>query len=190
MSPLRRKQKVTYNVPGHAHFLTYSCFQGLPLLSKDRSRQWVVDVLQQAREKFDFELWAYVIMPEHVHLLIRPRQEQYEMARILAALKRPVAARAKAFLIARNHASWLERLTVREGKDVVFRFWQAGGGHDRNLWNDRPLEEVIEYIHANPVRRGLVERPIDWYWSSARFWAGDTSGPLMLDPLPVGLHGP
>lgn len=58
MSPLWRKQKVTYNVPGHAHFLTYSCFQGLPLLSKDRSRQWVVDVLQQAREKFDFELQA------------------------------------------------------------------------------------------------------------------------------------
>jgi putative transposase len=184
-----RKKKVTYNIPGHVHFLTYSCFQRLPLLSRDRSRNWVANAVQEARTKLDFDLWAYVIMPEHVHLLIRPRQEQYRMERILAALKRPVSSRAKAYLLATGNRAWLERLTVREGQEVVFRFWQTGGGYDRNLWNDRPIQEVIDYIHANPVRRGLVSRPTDWIWSSARFWAGDLSGSLMMDPLTVGGHG-
>jgi putative transposase len=189
MSTPHRKKKVTYDIPGHAHFLTYSCFQQLALLSRDRSRGWVVNAVQEARSKFDFDLWAYVIMPEHVHLLIRPRQEQYQMKRILAALKRPVSAQAKAYLRATGNTAWLAKLTVKEGEEMVFRFWQAGGGYDHNLWNDRPILEVIDYIHANPVRRGLVARPTDWFWSSARFYAGDLSGPLMMDPLEVGGHG-
>jgi putative transposase len=189
MNSPHRKRKVTFNIPGHAHFLTYSCFQRLPLLSRDRSRGWVVEVVQEARQKFDFDLWAYVIMPEHVHLLIRPRQEQYQMERILAALKRPVSVRAKAYLVSTQNTAWLGRLTVREGQQEVFRFWQTGGGYDHNLWNDRPIVEVIDYIHANPVRRGLVKQPTDWIWSSARFWVGDLSGPLLMDSLDVDSHG-
>lgn len=178
-----RKKKKTYDVPGHAHFLTYSCNQRLPLLSKDRSRGWVIETIESARAKFDFDLWAYVLMPEHVHLLIHPRQPEYEMKRILAALKRPVSARAKAYLLDTGNLVWLRRLTVREGDQEVFRFWQAGGGYDENLWQDRPIHEVIAYIHANPVRRGLVAVPTDWPWSSARYWAGDLSGSLRMDPL-------
>jgi putative transposase len=184
-----RKRKVSYDLPGHAHFLTYSCYQRLQLLSKDRSRGWVVENLEQARRKCDFDLWAYVIMPEHIHLLIRPRQEQYRMARILAAIKRPVSVQARAHLEATGNEAWLKRLTVREGDEYVFRFWQPGGGYDENEWEDRPIEEIIDYIQANPVRRGLVERPTDWIWSSARFWAGDLSGPLKMDPLGEVLHG-
>jgi putative transposase len=178
-----RKLKVTYDVPGDAHFLTYSCFQRLPLLSKDRTRGWVADALRDARGPLDIDLWAYVIMPEHVHLLLRPRPEVYRMKRILAALKRPVSVRAKAHLVATNNTRWLQRLTVRQGEREVFRFWQAGGGYDKNLSEARAIREVIDYIHANPVRRGLVERPEDWPWSSARFWAGEHEVPLQMDPL-------
>ena len=61
MRPAHRKRKVTYTEPGHAHFVTYSCYQRLPLLSKDRSRRWVVEAIGRARAKLDFNLWAYVI---------------------------------------------------------------------------------------------------------------------------------
>lgn len=70
-----RKRKKTYNTPGDAHFVTYSCQERLPLLSKDRSRRRVIDAIREARSKQSFALWAYVIMPEHVHLLIWPRPE-------------------------------------------------------------------------------------------------------------------
>ena len=187
--PVPRKRKVTYDLPGHAHFLTYSCYRRLALLAKDRSRGWVIEALQEAREKMDFDLWAYVIMPEHVHLLIRPRQVKYQMKRILAALKRPVSSQAKAYLISTDNTPWLRRLTVRKGAKEVFRFWQPGGGYDENLWDDRPILEVIDYIHANPVRRGLVEQPTDWPWSSARFWAEDPSALIAMDPLKDITHG-
>jgi len=188
MAAPHRKRKVAYNIPGHAHFVTYSCYPCYPLLCRDRSRAWVVDAIQKAREQFDFAVWAYVIMPEQVHLLIHPRQACYSIEHILAALRRPVSGRAKAFLLAGGNTRWIERLTVHKGRETVFRFWQAGGGHDHNLWNDRPVLEVIEYIHANPVRRGLVAQPTDWVWSSAGQWAGGPPGPLTTDPIVDGLN--
>ncbi len=158
MSQHHRKSKQTYNIPGHAHFLTFSCVGRLPLLSRNRTRQWFIDAIESARVKCNFRRWAYVIMPEHVHLLIRPRESDYSMGRIEAAIKRPVSAKAKSWLIEENRLDWIERLTVKRGDASVFRFWLLGGGYDQNLWNERPIEEVIDYIHANPVRRGLVQR--------------------------------
>ena len=63
------------------------------------------------------------------------------------------------------------------------RFWQPGSGYDRNVVEMRAARNQIEYFHANPVRRGLVERPEDWEWSSARWYAGIRPVVLELDPL-------
>ncbi|WP_437207220.1 transposase [Planctomicrobium sp. SH664] len=153
------------------------------MLNKVRPRQWVVDALQQLREQQQVALWADVIMPEHVHILLDPREPDYEMRRILAAIKSPVSRQAKAFLQAAGEVDWLQRLTVHRGGRTVFQFWQAGGGYAQNLWNDRPIQAVLGYIHANPVRRGLVGRPTDWKWSSARAHAGDMDVPLRMDPV-------
>src|SRR4051794_27883369 len=120
MGDLHRKLKKTFNEFGHAHYLTYSCYQRLPLLSKDVTRQWVIDAMAQVRFALHVQLWAYVIMPEHVHLLLYPNRFPYDMSHILAALKRPVAADAKAHLIAHNELDWLGRLTVKRGKRETF----------------------------------------------------------------------
>lgn len=88
-----RKRRRTINEPGHAHFLTYSCWQRFPLLARDRSRQWVIDEMEHVRTAQNIAIWAYVIMPEHVHLLIKPREKHYELRRILAALKAPSRVR-------------------------------------------------------------------------------------------------
>jgi len=108
-----RKTRRAWNEPGHAHFLTYSCHQRLPLLSRERSREWVLAALEATRRELDVALWAYVVMPEHVHVLMCPRTAQYEMRRILVALKRPVADAAHAHLEQTGQTRWLERLTVR-----------------------------------------------------------------------------
>jgi putative transposase len=120
-------------------------------------------------------------MPEHVHVLFRPRRPSYEMRIILAALKRPVSAAAKAHLTEAGDTLWLERLSVPKAGERVFRFWQPGGGFDRNVFHERSVPAIIDYIHANPVRRGLVESPTDWEWSSARFWDGRRDVPLLMD---------
>jgi putative transposase len=178
-----RKQRRAINEPGHAHFLTYSCCKRWPLLSKDRSRGWVIDAIARMRRSHNVAIWAYVIMPEHVHLLILPRDRHYQMRRILAALKAPVSRVAKEFLQQVGDTVWLRRLTARHGTRETFRFWQPGGGYDGNIWRTKTIEQVIDYIHANPVRRGLAERPTDWYWSSARAHAGFQDVPLAIDPV-------
>ncbi len=63
------------------------------------------------------------------------------------------------------------RLTVRErpGKEC-FRFWQEGPGFDRNLFSPDAIASSLEYIHNNPVSRGLCRRAVDWKWSSARYY--------------------
>ena len=61
------------------------------------------------------------------------------------------------------------------------RFWQRGGGFDRNLWSARHIWETIDYIHANPVRRGLCDSDCDWHFSSAGIYLGAADGPLTVD---------
>ena len=157
----------------------------MPLLSKDRSCEWVIDSLDQMRRNLNIAIWAYVIMPEHVHLLLYPQSQNYEMRRILAAMKAPVSKKAKEYLTENQEKDWLKRLTAKHGTRETFRFWQPGGGYDGNLWNSQTILEVIDYIHANPVRRGLVERPTDWKWSSAAAHAGTGPGPLKIDPVTI-----
>ncbi len=119
-------------------------------------------------------------MPEHVHLLVYPGAVPQRMSRFLRAVKEPVARKAIGYL--KQHTPrWLERVTVREGQRVRRPFWQPGGGYDRNITSIETLRAMIDYIHANPVRRGLVERVEDWEWSSARWYAGLRPVRLAMD---------
>jgi putative transposase len=68
-----RKRCRRYDDPGHAHALTFSCYRRLPLLSKDQTRRWLIEAIDVARRLVHFDLWAYVIMPEHAHLLLAPQ---------------------------------------------------------------------------------------------------------------------
>jgi putative transposase len=143
-----------------------------------------VQAIGTARRRHDFDVHAYVIMPEHVHLLVRPRREKADFASFLRDLKRPVSWKAKKYLEKADRRHWLDSLTFTHGSRSVFRFWQPGGGFDRNITEMTALWEVCQYIHGNPVRRGLVQEPLEWKWSSARFWAGCEDAILEMDPLP------
>jgi len=174
----------SYNLIGHAHELTFSCFRRLSLLNRDRTRRWFVDAMDAARGKHSLSLWAYVIMPEHVHVLLWPRLPGYEVRLIRTSLKVPVQRRALRFL-RQQAAGFLERLKdVQPNGEVHYRFWQRGGGYDRNVTESDTLLHMIEYIQNNPVRRGLVQKATDWVWSSARFYDGEHRVPIRMDPLP------
>ena len=95
---------------------------------------WVIDALMRTRQELDVALWAYVIMPEHVHLLLHPRAPEYEMRRILALLKQPVAKAARKWLEENRQTAWLQTLTVVYPSRSIFRFWHPGGGFDHNVF--------------------------------------------------------
>ena len=182
MSSGHRKTRKVYDRDGDAHFLTFSCFRRLPLLSKDRSCQWMVDAISLSRSKHPFDLWAWVIMPEHVHLVLWPHTG-VRISSILTTMKQSVSRRAILWL--KEHASaYLSELCDQQpnGKSS-YRFWQRGGGYDRNLRSTRDIHEKIRYVHQNPVRRGLVERIEDWRWSSASAWKSAEDEPFLSNVL-------
>jgi len=102
------------------------------------------------------------------------------MSRFLQAVKEPVARKAIRYLKC-NAPEWLARVTVREGPRLRRRFWQPGGGYDRNTTSAKVLRAAIDYLHANPVRRGLVPTAEDWEWSSTRWYAGRRPVKLEMD---------
>jgi putative transposase len=177
------QKRRSYNDPGHAHELTFSCYNGFPFLKAERTCLWLAESIHNARAKHDFDLWAYVFMPEHVHIVVHPRQREYDMGSILRAIKEPVGRRASSHL-ARHATEWLEKVIVTRGRRIERRFWQAGGGFDRNVTEAQTLLLMMDYIHLNPVRRGLVERPVQWKWSSAAWFEGHPSNDLSPDRLP------
>ena len=114
------------------------------------------------------ELLSFDFMPEHVHALVRPTAEHADVSALLYAIERPFSFRVKQEL-ERQRDPLLQTLTIRErpGK-FVFRFWQEGPGYDRNLWTSAALIDAANYIHDNPARRRLCQKPDDWKWSSWR----------------------
>jgi putative transposase len=165
------KRRKRYDEIGQPRELTFSCYSQFPFLAQERTREWFREALEAARSKFGIQLWAYVIMPEHVHLLVYAEDHPERISAFLKELKEPVGRKAVAHL-EKNAPKWLARITVREGKRTRRRFWQPGGGYDRNVSTSSTLRWMIDYIHANPVRRGLVQCAEDWEWSSARWYAG------------------
>ena len=178
--PPHRKTCRRFDHPGDAHFLTFSCFRRLPLLNRDRSRLWFLEALQLGREQSQFDLWAYVLMPEHVHLVLLPLKGTRE-ADILSTLKQSTSTRALNWL--RQHAPEFlpNLLDAQPNGDQHYRFWQRGGGYDRNLRSVRDIHEKIAYVHDNPVRRGLVPKATDWRWSSASAWMTGVDEPMAID---------
>jgi len=141
----------------------------------------MVEAIERARERHHFDLWAWVIMPEHVHLLICPTQHTYSISAILKSLKQSVSKRALTF-VEHQAPKFLKHMEDRQPNGTVsHRFWQRGGGFDGNLTEPVTVWKMIDYIHANPVRRGLCERPIDWEWSSAREYELLGRGKLRLN---------
>ncbi len=119
-------------------------------------------------------------MPDHVHLLVWPTKREYDISEFLRCVKKSVANRALAYL-RQTSPQGLSQLEDRKPNGKVhYRFWQPGGGYDRNLVDADAIHAMINYFHANPVRKRLVASAEDWLWSSAGDYAGVRVGPLPI----------
>ena len=183
MPPTKYKTRKSYNDPGHAHELTFTTYHRTPLFDDDSMCRMFLDCLQDARQKHEFEVWAYVLMPDHVHILVWPKNEQYDMPAILKGIKQPFARR----LTNRWRETAPGRLephivTWPSGRSEV-RIWQQGGGYDRNMTSNKAVSASIDYIHNNPVVAGLVSSPAEYRWSSAAWFDGSTEVPFVPDKM-------
>ncbi len=173
--PGHRKLVKHYHDPGHVREFTFSCYRRLPLLINDVWREMLCRSIDAAAERHDWRLTAFVLMPEHVHLLFFPLPTAAKAEHLLKGIKRPYSYRIKQMLV-QQRSRLLERLMIRQRPGVrTFRYWQEGPGYDRNLATEAAVLAAIDYIHLNPIRRGFCQAAADWQWSSARFYADPTS---------------
>ncbi|MGB8259074.1 MAG: transposase [Terracidiphilus sp.] len=147
---------IRYQQTGNFHFLTFSCFHRLPHLATPAARDLFELSLEQTRRQHGFVVAGYVVMPEHVHLLVSEPLVG-SLARAIQALKISVARRNR------------QR-----------PFWQARY-YDFNVHNEEKRAEKLHYMHQNPVVRGLVEKPEDWQWSSFRHYASGHAGAVEIE---------
>ena len=176
------RKTLKHRSAGAARFLTFSCQGRLPLLGNAKLAGIFADAMVRSLTNHNISLYAWVIMPEHVHLLVQPRTID-TIARTLLQMKQSTAQQA----IARWReldAPILSRLDDGHGSP---RFWLKGGGFDRSIRSESELRQTILYIHRNPVERELVGTPQDWPWSSVHWWLANANAqvnceyPLNLD---------
>jgi len=166
-----------YYGQGQLHFLTFSCYRRLPLLGMVRARNLFVKELGRVRQEYGFLLVGYVVMPNHVHLLIS-EPKRGTPSTVLQMLKQRVSRKMR-----KN-----KRPTPKAQLSLMFpkfipdlpQFWQARF-YDFNVYSKGKKREKLNYMHANPVIRGLVKHPRDWRWSSWEFYQGGVTGLVAID---------
>lgn len=144
---------------GCLHFLTFSCYRREPLLASPRARDVFEQTLDRVRRWYGFYVSGYVVMPEHVHLLIS-EPERAKLSLALQMLKQNVA----------------RQLNEPEGGS----FWQPRY-YDFCVWSEAKRVEKLKYMHRNPVRRGLVSSPEEWPWSSFHHYVSGVEGVVEIE---------
>jgi putative transposase len=147
-----------YQTAGHDHLITFTCYHRFPYLNDDHARTVFEHTLEAIRQRHNFYLYGYVLMPNHVHLLLSEPKRQL-LSDTLRTLKTQ---------------------TSRQLKGARTQFWQTRY-YDRNIITPTEFVEKLRYIHRNPVKEALVENPEDWPWSSFRHWQTGERGHLEIE---------
>jgi putative transposase len=162
---------------GHLHFITFTCYRRLPLLRSVRSRNVFAQILGETRDHYGFSLVGYVVMPEHIHLLIS-EPAKGTPSTVIQVLKQRVSRRLRR---KRRTLAGQLSLNFASGDASLPRFWQRRF-YDFNVWSLKKRVEKLHYMHMNPLKRKLVDHPRDWPWSCFSFYSHLKQGLIRVDP--------
>ena len=150
---------------GDLHFITFCCYQRRALLGTVQARNLATQILDEVRARYGFALVGYVMMPEHVHLLIG-ESRAVSPAKVVQVFKQRLSHQMRG----KQHEEEPQSLSLLNGGEAELRrFWQRRY-YDFNVYTLAKLKEKLEYMHANPVKEKLVMHPRDWPWSSWSYY--------------------
>jgi putative transposase len=150
------KGLIRYQQCGCFHYVTFGCYHRFEHLGTAAARNLFERSLETMRLRYDFIVCGYVLMPEHVHLLLGEPKKSL-LSKAIQALKLSVSVQSK-----------------------QKPFWQPRY-YDFNVHNEEKRVEKLRYMHRNPVVRGLVEKPEQWAWSSFRHYATGEIGTVEIE---------
>jgi putative transposase len=164
------------------YFITATIIEWLPVFTRKPYFEVLIDSFKYSRTNKGLKISAYVIMDNHFHLI----SQGDNLAKIIKEIK-SYTAREIIKLAEQDHKTWLlNQLSFYRLKHKVgsaHQVWQEGN-HPKQISSEEMLRQKMDYLHHNPVRAGLAEKPEDWLYSSARNWAG-LPGPLEIDLLEI-----
>ena len=150
-----------------AFYLTSVAKDRLPVFRTDPIAKITCDAVNEARNSGNFLIFAYVIMPDHIHLVTDSSRGSKDVHRFVNGI---VSRRVIDHVKQNGHTESLKKLQTASRSDgSQYTLWQHHPD-TRILWNEKMLWQRIQYTHLNPVRAGLVEKQNDWKWSSARIF--------------------
>jgi putative transposase len=161
-----------YYGTGALHFVTCSCYQRVQLLNTPERRDLLLTVIELMRVRYRFAVIGYVVMPEHVHLLISEPQ--------IANPSTAMQAIKLGFVRRLSRVPHFSPQLGEVGTLTSNHFWMKRF-YDFNVWSQQKESEKLHYMHQNPVERGLVANPEDWPWSSFRAYAYKEAGLVRIN---------
>ena len=177
-----------YHESGQSHFITFSCYHRKPKFADNGLYDLFPVRLEAMRRQFQMRIYGYVVMPEHVHLLVS-EPEQGTLAEAMHYLKLSFSKRAKSLTGAQvsvqtkdaNPSAGSGQALGHPQQNFEYEpFWQKRY-YDRNVRSVREFGIKLRYLHRNPVKRGLVRDPGDWKWSSFRHYAFREMGVVEIE---------
>jgi putative transposase len=161
-----------------ARFVTFSCFHRYHLLRNAGVIEDFLAVVDEIRNARGLLLYGYVIMPNHIHLVLWPPND-LQLGRVIGELKSRAARRILA-RVRLERLFLIDRLLHGTGEKTSVSFWQRRC-YDHNCRTPETVREKIEYCHDNPVVRKLVSEPGQWQWSSYNWYIGKRDVPIRID---------
>lgn len=178
--PLGMKSRYVITAPLEAHFLTCTLIEWIPALTHPDAAGIITDALTYCRQSKGLKLYAYVVMDNHLHLVA----EAPDLGSVLRDFKRHTA-RALLKHAEESGKEWLlnqfRHYRLKHKLESTHQVWQEGS-HPKLILGAAMLLQKMEYIHNNPVRRGWVDLPEHWRWSSARNYA-EGRGVIEIDEV-------
>lgn len=156
--------------PHKPHFMTCTVVQWLPLFSSRATAQFLLDSFRFLQENEGIIIYAYVILENHLHLIAQGDQLAHKIGRFKSYTARCIIDHLKA-KNAENTLKMLNFYKLRYKADRDHQLWQEGS-HPIAILNVEMMRQKVGYIHKNPVKRGYVDDPLHWRYSSARNYAG------------------
>ncbi len=165
------------------HSLTFSCHQRQPLFKSAAHSDLFLQILERVRRRYRLVVLGYVVMPEHVQLLVSEPQRA-TLSTAIQALKVGVVRSLEGGSPRSRKTSETWGTPSVSGSRKSNHFWQARF-YDFNVWTEKKRIEKLRYIHRNPVARGLVASPEQWKWSSFRWYSSGELGPVRINDTDI-----
>ena len=163
------------------YFLTFTVVEKIPVFTNSQYCNVIIENFKFYQENKNLKIFNYVIMDNHVHMIMSHKKD---IGKVVQDFKKYTAKQALELLTndSRQWIKYLLKFFKKSYKSVsTYQFWQEGS-HPELIQTQEMYNQKVEYIHNNPVKRGLVYEDRDWYYSSARNLYG-LENPFEVDIL-------